>query len=34
MGFDLPMPDIHYDGTEGELYDLRHDPRLPVEAPA
>jgi arylsulfatase A-like enzyme len=26
MGVDLPMPDVHYDGSEGELYDLRHDP--------
>jgi arylsulfatase A-like enzyme len=26
MGIDLPMPDVHYAGTEGELYDLRHDP--------
>ena len=37
IGFDLarayqalrietPLPDIRYDGTEGELYDLREDP--------
>jgi arylsulfatase A-like enzyme len=26
MGMDLPMPDVRYDGSEGELYDLRHDP--------
>jgi len=26
MGVDLPLPDIRYDGSEGELYDLRHDP--------
>ncbi len=26
MGVDLPLPDIRYDGSEGELYDLRDDP--------
>jgi arylsulfatase A-like enzyme len=26
MGVDLPLPDIRYDGTEGELYDLGADP--------
>jgi arylsulfatase A-like enzyme len=26
FGVDLPMPDVRYDGTEGELYDLREDP--------
>jgi arylsulfatase A-like enzyme len=26
FGADLPLPDIRYDGTEGELYDLREDP--------
>jgi arylsulfatase A-like enzyme len=26
FGVDLPLPDIRYDGTEGELYDLRADP--------
>ena len=25
-GPDIPMPDISYDGTEGELYNLREDP--------
>ena len=25
-GSDIPMPDISYDGTEGELYNLREDP--------
>jgi hypothetical protein len=25
-GPDIPMPDIRYDGTEGELYNLREDP--------
>ncbi len=26
FGLDVPAPDIRYDGTEGELYDLRDDP--------
>ena len=26
FGVDLPLPDIRYDGTEGELYDLGADP--------
>ncbi len=26
FGLDVPAPDIRYDGTEGELYDLREDP--------
>jgi arylsulfatase A-like enzyme len=26
FGLELPIPDIRYDGTEGELYDLREDP--------
>ncbi len=25
-GPNVPMPDINYDGTEGELYNLREDP--------
>jgi arylsulfatase A-like enzyme len=25
-GGDFPQPDIHYDGTEGELYNLKDDP--------
>ena len=25
-GPNVPMPDIRYDGTEGELYNLREDP--------
>ena len=25
-GGDVPLPDIAYDGTEGELYDVREDP--------
>jgi len=26
MGIDQPLPDIRYDGSEGELYDVRQDP--------
>jgi len=26
FGVDLPLPDFAYDGTEGELYDVREDP--------
>jgi arylsulfatase A-like enzyme len=26
FGVDLPLPDVRYDGSEGELYDLREDP--------
>jgi arylsulfatase A-like enzyme len=26
FGVDLPLPDVRYDGTEGELYDLGADP--------
>jgi len=25
-GGDVPLPDLTYDGTEGELYDVREDP--------
>src|SRR5262249_40966976 len=26
QGSEIPLPDIAYDGTEGELYDVREDP--------
>jgi arylsulfatase A-like enzyme len=26
FGSDLPVPDLRYDGSEGELYDVRNDP--------
>jgi arylsulfatase A-like enzyme len=26
QGSDIPLPDVTYDGTEGELYDVREDP--------